>query len=184
MLLKTWNVSLVIDCRVCCFGSPRQKTCWVLWIILEQGCSSAGWGRGLAWRWWCIVLMQVWLPHVAGDFSPTVDFQRRLSDGVCAHPMCYCMHQHLQACSNPKHWRPYCCLDSWKNNTLKANPWRWNVTAQAAGELKMVTYTVCFLKNGCTAVVKRGMQEEGKNEGKLITRPWNVPFLRFDVSPL
>ena len=43
------------------------------------------------------ILTQVRVPGVARDFSPRVNFQRRLSYSVCTAPVCNRMHQHLCA---------------------------------------------------------------------------------------
>ena len=129
-----------------------------------------------------MVLMQVWFPRVARDFSPTVDSN---TDSLTVFVHTPCAIACINICGHVQIPQ--------KNNTLKVNPWWWNVAVQEAGKLKMVTSTVCFLWNGCTAATKRGVQRNEKRlskgrcrreEGNLTTQPWNVPFLCFDVSPL
>ena len=50
-------------------------------------------------------------------------------------------------------------FDMWKCSTHQVSPWRRNVTALVAGELKMVSYIICLLKNsGCSTSINRGTQ--------------------------
>ena len=61
--------------------------------IQERWDSSAG--RPSDWKARCNTDVQVRVPGVARDFSPTASFQCRLSHGVCTAPVCNRMHQHL-----------------------------------------------------------------------------------------
>ena len=61
--------------------------------IQERWDSSAGRPSDRKAR--CNTDVQVWVPSVARDFSPTASFQCRLSHGVCTAPACNRMHQHL-----------------------------------------------------------------------------------------
>ena len=63
--------------------------------IQERWDSSAG--RPSDWKARCNTDVQVRVPGVARDFSPTASFQCRLSHGVCTAPVCNRMHQHLCA---------------------------------------------------------------------------------------
>ena len=95
-----------VDCKVDLLTGPTSTsvsgtklicTLGLLYIqnIQERWDSSAG--RPSDWKARCNTDVQVRVPGVARDFSPTASFQCRLSHGVCTAPVCNRMHQHLCA---------------------------------------------------------------------------------------
>ena len=89
---------------------------------------------------WVLGLVQARLPGAAKHLFPTfhVVFVQPLWAIACTD---ICAHV-----KNTKHWQPYYCWTPentahtlWKYSTHLVNPQRWNVAAQVAGKLKMVT---------------------------------------------
>ena len=107
LVARFWSSYSQRDLECFHYASSQQINAIIIPQLVERPTEKLG-----------AVLARVRVPDAARVFSSRVNFQCRLSYGVCTAPVCNCIPQQcahvINIVKNTKHWKPHHCLDTRK----------------------------------------------------------------------